>query len=89
MGGWGFGDQTDRVSAAKQQTAADKRRADEAAAALEWAVAWDDAKKAARKVTDERIAAARAANLPTPTDGENLAAIRKLLEAQAKGSNNA
>ena len=87
--GWGFGDNTDHAAAARQQSAADKKRAEEAAFALEYARAWDDAKKAARKVTDERIAAARAANVPPPTDAENLAAIRKLLEAQARGSSNA
>ena len=87
--GWGFGDNTDHAAVAKAQSAADKRRADEAASALEWATAWDEAKKAARKVTDERIAAARAADVPPPTDAENLAAIRKLLEAQARGGSNA
>jgi hypothetical protein len=64
------------------QRKADERRAREEAAAMEWAQAWDQAKREADAVYAERKRQWEESQKPPATDSENLSAIRKLLEAQ-------
>jgi hypothetical protein len=76
------------VSVDPMQRKADERRQSEHDAAMEWAEAWDKAKRDAEAVDAERKRQREEANKPPATDSENLAAIRKLLEAQQESRNN-
>ena len=87
--GWGFGDNTDHAAAAKTQSAADAKRAADHKFAMEYAQTWSDINAAVKKESAAREAAFRDSQRPKPSLEEDMAAVRALLEAQAKGSNNA
>ena len=77
------------VSVDPMQRKADERRAREHQAAMEWAEAFDKAKRDAQVVDAERRRKFEESQKPPATDSENLAAIRKLLEAQQENRNHA
>lgn len=62
--------------------AARKRAEAEAQAQRDWDEAWNKANAHQREVVKQRMDAHAASMRPAPTADENLAAIRRLLEAQ-------